>query len=204
MSGSCLITNFLLTKIGPRSYHLLERWTKVSTGSFPFSSLRIGREQHVLDSSNHSPHHFDTQSTVQKRDTTGNHARWSETSPTREVKTTQMEEQGESQKYWPRHKKGHSEHCLTIIASFHIQSVVHTIGENQKRDVVKVVLEICSTSIKLSYALRQGNVLCRLLQNAPNCLHSMNHDPWHTNHDEGHASYHMTPTPLSSPRTHAC
>ena len=25
MSGSCLITNFLRTKIGPRSYHLLER-----------------------------------------------------------------------------------------------------------------------------------------------------------------------------------
>ena len=58
MSGSCLIANFLLTKIGPRSYHLLERLTKVTTGSFPFSSLRIGREQHVLDSSNHSPHHL--------------------------------------------------------------------------------------------------------------------------------------------------
>ena len=66
MSGSCLIANFLLTKIGPRSYHLLERLTKVTTGSFPFSSLRIGREQHVLDSSNHSPHHFDIQSTARK------------------------------------------------------------------------------------------------------------------------------------------
>ena len=66
MSGSCLIANFLLTKIGPRCYHLLERLTKVSTGSFPFSSLRIGREQHVLDSSNHSPHHFDIQSTARK------------------------------------------------------------------------------------------------------------------------------------------
>ena len=53
VSGSCLIANFVLTKIGPRSYHLLERLTKVTTGSFPFSSLRIGREQHVLDSSNH-------------------------------------------------------------------------------------------------------------------------------------------------------
>ena len=66
MSGSCLIANFLLTKICPRSYHLLERLTKVATGSFPFSSLRIGREQHVLDSSNHSPHHFDIQSTARK------------------------------------------------------------------------------------------------------------------------------------------
>ena len=64
MSGSCLIANFLLTKIGPRSYHLLERLTKVTTGSFPFSSLRIGREQQVLDSSNHTPHHFDIQSTA--------------------------------------------------------------------------------------------------------------------------------------------
>ena len=44
----------------------------------------------------------------------------------------------------------HSEHCLTIIASsFHTQSVVHTIAENRKRGVVQVVLEICSTSIKI-------------------------------------------------------
>ena len=64
MSGSCLVANLLLTKIGQRSYHLLERLTKVTTGSFPFSSLRIGREQHVLDSSNHSPHHFNIQSTA--------------------------------------------------------------------------------------------------------------------------------------------
>ena len=66
MSGSCLIANFLLTKIGPHSYHLLERLTKVTLGSFPFSSLRTGREQHVLDSSNHSPHHFDIQSTARQ------------------------------------------------------------------------------------------------------------------------------------------
>ena len=45
MSGSCLIAHFLLAKIGPRCYHLLERLTKVTTGSFPFSSLKIGREQ---------------------------------------------------------------------------------------------------------------------------------------------------------------
>ena len=63
-SSSCLIANFLLTKIGPRSYHLLERLTKVTTGSFIFSSLRIGGDQHVLDSSNHSPHHFDIQNTL--------------------------------------------------------------------------------------------------------------------------------------------
>ena len=102
MFGSSFIANFLRTKIGPRSYYLLERLTKVTTRSFPFSSLRIGREQHVLDSSNHSPHHFDIQSTA---------------SPS-----------------------------LSAV------SVVHTIGENQKRGVVKVVLEICSTSIK--------NVIC--------------------------------------------
>ena len=38
---------------------------------------------------------------------------------------------------------------LTIIASFHTQSVVHNMAEMQKRGVVKVVLEICSTSIKV-------------------------------------------------------
>ena len=35
------------------------------------------------------------------------------------------------------------------LSHHHCQSVVHTIGENQKRGVVKVVLEICSTSIKI-------------------------------------------------------
>ena len=45
---------------------MLERLTKVTTGSFPFSSLRMGREQHVLGFSNHSPHHFDIQSTTRK------------------------------------------------------------------------------------------------------------------------------------------
>ena len=35
-------------------YHVLERSTKETFGSFPFSSLRIDREQHVPDSSNHS------------------------------------------------------------------------------------------------------------------------------------------------------
>ena len=48
------------------SYHLLERLNKVTTRSFPFSSFRIDREQHVLDSSNHSPHHFDSRSTARK------------------------------------------------------------------------------------------------------------------------------------------
>ena len=33
---------------------------------FRFSNLRMGREQHVLGSSNHSPHHFDSQSTARK------------------------------------------------------------------------------------------------------------------------------------------
>ena len=37
-------------------YHVLQRFTKETLGSFPFSSLRIGREQHVPDSSNHSPY----------------------------------------------------------------------------------------------------------------------------------------------------
>ena len=106
MSGSCLIANFLLTKIGPRSYHLLERLTKVSTGSFPFSSLQEGREQHVLDSSNYSPHQFDIQSTA---------------SPSLSAVSTL------SRSY-------------TLLV------------KNQKRGVVKVVLEICSTSVK--------NVIC--------------------------------------------
>ena len=35
-------------------YHVLQRFTKETLGSFPFSSVRIGREQHVPDSSNHS------------------------------------------------------------------------------------------------------------------------------------------------------
>ena len=56
----------------------------------------------------------------------------------------------------------HSMHQSIIASSLRTQSVVHNIAENQKRSVVKVVLEICSTSLKLSYALRQGNVLCRL------------------------------------------
>ena len=34
--------------------HVLQRFTKETFGSFPFSSLRIGREQHVPDSPNHS------------------------------------------------------------------------------------------------------------------------------------------------------
>ena len=33
---------------------MLQRFTKETFGSFPFSSLRIDREQHVPDSSNHS------------------------------------------------------------------------------------------------------------------------------------------------------
>ena len=35
-------------------YHVLQRFTEETFGSFPFSSLRIDREQHVPDSSNHS------------------------------------------------------------------------------------------------------------------------------------------------------
>ena len=35
-------------------YHVLQRFNTETLGSFPFSSLRIGREQHVPDSSNHS------------------------------------------------------------------------------------------------------------------------------------------------------
>ena len=54
------------------------------------------------------------------------------------------------------------QHASIIASSLRTQSVVHNIAENQKRSIVKVVLEICSTSLKLSYALRQGNVLCRL------------------------------------------
>ena len=102
MSGSCLIANLLLTKIGPRSYHLLERLTKVTNGSFPFFKF-------------------------ENKSTTCSRFLQSFASPF-----------------------SHSGHCLTIIVgSFHTQSVVHTIDENQKRAVVKVVLEICSTSIKI-------------------------------------------------------
>ena len=35
-------------------YHVLQRFTEDTFGSFPFSFLRIDREQHVPDSSNHS------------------------------------------------------------------------------------------------------------------------------------------------------
>ena len=35
-------------------YHVLQRFTKETLRSFPFSSLRVDREQHVPDSSNHS------------------------------------------------------------------------------------------------------------------------------------------------------
>ena len=44
----------LLTKIGPRSYHLLERFTERNHWMLQISSLRIGREQHVPESSDHS------------------------------------------------------------------------------------------------------------------------------------------------------
>ena len=37
-----------------QAYHVLQRFTGETFGSFPFSSLRIDREQHVPDSSNHS------------------------------------------------------------------------------------------------------------------------------------------------------
>ena len=35
-------------------YHVLQRFNEETFGSFPFSSVRIDREQHVPDSSNHS------------------------------------------------------------------------------------------------------------------------------------------------------
>ena len=35
-------------------YHVLQRFTEETFGSFPFSSFRIDREQHVPDTSNHS------------------------------------------------------------------------------------------------------------------------------------------------------
>ena len=35
-------------------YHVIQKFTKETFGSFPLSSLRIDREQHVPDSSNHS------------------------------------------------------------------------------------------------------------------------------------------------------
>ena len=44
----------LLTMNGPRSYHLLERFTERNPCVLQISSLRTGREQHVSDSSNHS------------------------------------------------------------------------------------------------------------------------------------------------------
>ena len=48
-------SSVLLTKICPRGgYFVLQRFTTETLGSFPFSSLRIGREQHVPACSNHS------------------------------------------------------------------------------------------------------------------------------------------------------
>ena len=44
----------MLTMNGPRRYHLLERFTERTPWILQISSLRIGREQHVPDSSNHS------------------------------------------------------------------------------------------------------------------------------------------------------
>ena len=66
MSGSCLIANFLLTKIGSRRVSLAREVNQSYHRIFPISSLRMGREQHVLGSSNHSPHHFDSRSTARK------------------------------------------------------------------------------------------------------------------------------------------
>ena len=48
-------SSVLLAKIcSRRLITSLQRFTKEPLGPFPFSSLRIGREQHVPDSSNHS------------------------------------------------------------------------------------------------------------------------------------------------------
>ena len=55
MLGSCLIAIFMLTEIGPLRVITCSRGsTEVSTGSYPFEVLSIGREQHVPDSTNQS------------------------------------------------------------------------------------------------------------------------------------------------------
>ena len=52
--GAGVIASSAYQNLPTYGYHALQRFTEETFGSFPFSSLRIDREQHVPDSSNHS------------------------------------------------------------------------------------------------------------------------------------------------------
>ena len=57
-----LIVNFLLSKIGPRRSITCFRGSTQKIWILLIYGLRQGREQHDPESSKHSPHHFDSQS----------------------------------------------------------------------------------------------------------------------------------------------